>query len=105
MIHITDRAKDALLQKKEEANIQDPRVGLRITAQPTGEVALVVDRERDGDEVVVHRDSTVLVVAPDVSASVLEGRTIDCLEDDAGASQLVLAGIGGGEASDGDGTR
>jgi Fe-S cluster assembly iron-binding protein IscA len=105
MVHITDRAKDVLLQKKEEANTQDPRIGLRITTQPTGEVTLVIDREREGDEVVIHRDSTVLVVAADVSASVLQGRTIDCLETEAGEPQLVLAGIGGRETSDGEGTR
>ena len=54
---------------------------------------------------VIHRDSTVLVVAADVSASVLQGRTIDCLETEAGEPQLVLAGIGGRETSDGEGTR
>lgn len=90
MVHVTERAKDVLLQTKAAANIQDPNVGLRLTTEPSGKVTLVVDRPKLGDEVVTHNDSTVLVVDPDVSAFVLTGRTIDCRETDRGRFQLVL---------------
>lgn len=93
MVNVTDRAKDVLLQKKTEANILNPEVGLRLTTHDTGEVALVVDRVREGDEIVMHRDATVLMVAPEVSAAVLRGRTIDCRETEDGRPQLVLAGV------------
>jgi ABC-type tungstate transport system permease subunit len=94
MITVTERAKDVLLQTKEAANIQDPDVGLRLTTEGTGKVTLVADRAKAGDEVVTHRESTVLVVDPEVSAFVVAGRTLDCRQTDAGLLQLVLRSPG-----------
>ncbi len=90
MIQVTDRAKDVLLQKKAAANIEDPDVGLRLTSEPSGKVTLVVDRPKAGDEVVTHRESTILLVDPDVSVFLMAGRTVDCREIDGGGVQLVL---------------
>lgn len=90
MIRVTARAKEALLSRKLSANIADPDVGLRLTSGPGGKVGLVADREKAGDEVVRHKDSTVLLVGPEMSALVLTGRTVDCRWTDDGRIELVL---------------
>lgn len=90
MIHVTERAKEALLDKKLSKNIVDPDVGLRLASGPGGRLGLVAGRKKAGDEVVRHRDSTVLLVDPEISALVLTGRTIDCRRCGAGRVELVL---------------
>lgn len=91
MVHVTDRAKDALLQKKLEANIHDPEIGLRLAAHPSGTLGLVVDRAKAGDQVVRHRNSTVLLVDPQISDLVVASRMVDCRETDGGrGAELVL---------------
>ena len=94
MVHVTERAKDVLLGKRAAANIQDPSVGLRLTTEASGKLTLVADRAKAGDEVVTHKDSTVLMVDPEVSTFVLAGRTIDCKQTDDGRLQLVLTSTG-----------
>lgn len=100
MVHVTERAKDVLLQRREAANIQDPGVGLRLTTETGGKVTLVMDKAKAGDEVVTHKDSPVLMVDPQVSAFVLAGRTIDCRETEGGRFQLVLTSAGPGATGD-----
>lgn len=90
MIHVTERAKDALLSKKLSANIADPDVGLRLASNTEGQLALLADREKAGDEVVRHKDSTVLLVDPEISSLILTGRTVDCRRTDDGRLELVL---------------
>lgn len=90
MIHVTERAKDALLSKKLSANIADPDVGLRLASNTEGKLALLADREKAGDEVVRHKDSTVLLVDPEISSLILTGRTVDCRRTDDGRLELVL---------------
>lgn len=41
---VTERAKDALLRTKMEANIAEREVGLRISADPSGRWTLFPDR-------------------------------------------------------------
>lgn len=101
MVNVTERAKEVLLQKKESADIHDASVGLRLATTATGKLTLVVDRVKAGDEVVTHKDSTVLVVDPAVSALVLAGRTVDCKETDDGKLQLVVTSSGGAPEQDG----
>jgi hypothetical protein len=90
MIHVTQHARDALLNKKRLANIADPDVGLRLASSPDGKLGLVADRQKAGDEVVRHKDSTVLLVDPGMSALVLRGRTVDCRQSDDGQEEIVL---------------
>lgn len=91
MVQVTERAKEALLQKKLSANIHDPEVGLRLLAHPSGMLGLVADRVKAGDHVVRHKDSTVLLVDPEMSDLVLASGTVDCREiDDGGRIELVL---------------
>jgi hypothetical protein len=90
VVHITDRAKEALLRKKLLANIVDRDVGLRLAAGPGGQLGLVPDRAKAGDEVVTHKDSTIFLVDPQMSALVIAGRTIDCGRDASRDDDLFL---------------
>lgn len=99
MIHVTERAKDALLNKKLSANIADPDVGLRLASDTEGKLALLADRVKAGDEVVRHKDSTVLLVDPEISALILTGRMVDCRRADDGRLELVLRNARLGERS------
>jgi hypothetical protein len=105
MVHVTERAKDVLLQKRAAANIQDPSVGLRLTTEAGGKVTLVADRAKAGDEVVTHKDSTVLMVDPEVSTFLLAGRTIDCQQTDDGRLRLVLTSTGAADEGPAGGAR
>jgi hypothetical protein len=90
MIHITDRAKQALLHKKLLASIVDRDVGLRLASASDGTLLLVPDRAKAGDEIVRHEDSAVLLVDPQIVAFLLTGRTIDCRRTEDGRVEMVL---------------
>lgn len=90
MVHVTERAKEALLQKKVAANLDRPDIGLRLAARPGGQLGLVADRAKAGDHVVRHKDSTVLLVDPQISELVITGRAIDCRRTHDGRVELVL---------------
>ncbi len=90
MVGVTERAKEALLQKKLSANIRNPEVGLRLATAPSGRLTLVADLVKAGDQVVKHKESTVLLVSAELSEMVLAGRTVDCTDTEDGRSELVL---------------
>lgn len=90
MVNVTERAKEVLLQQKVSHDIHDAAIGLRLATTADGRFTLVADRAKAGDEVVTHKDSTVLVVDPQVSALALAGRTVDCRESDDGRLELVV---------------
>jgi hypothetical protein len=94
MVQVTERAKEVLLQTKLSARIQDPAVGLRLASAPSGSLALVADRVKAGDQVVKHRDSTVLLVQAELSELALAGATVDCTETSDGKRELVLRRAG-----------
>ena len=89
MVHVTERAKEVLLERKRSANINDPETGLRLARSSGGRLALVADRMKAGDQVVKHKDSTVLLVDAELSQLVLAGRTLDCRQS-GGRADLVL---------------
>lgn len=90
MIHVTERAKELLLNKKLSANLDHHDVGLRLAVRPNGHLGLVADREKAGDQVVRHKDSTVLLVDPEISAFTVTGRMVDCRRAPDGRMELVL---------------
>jgi hypothetical protein len=94
MVHVTERAKEVLLERKRSANVNDPGVGLRLARSSGGKLALFADRMKAGDQVVKHKDSTVLLVDAELSELVLAGRTVDCTER-GGRADLVLTRPGG----------
>lgn len=97
MIHVTERAKDVLLQRKPP-HLAEREVGLRIVLRtafaPSWRLSLVTDRVKAGDQVVTHRDSTVLLIDARLSEVVLAGATVDCRDAGDGRSQLVLRSSG-----------
>jgi Fe-S cluster assembly iron-binding protein IscA len=89
MVTVTERAKERLLEQKQAARIEDAEIGLRVSADSTGQWMLIADHARDDDQVVEHRGSTVLLIDP-VAQSVLEGTQVDCVETADGEMELVL---------------
>jgi len=89
MVDVTERAKERLLDMKRLANISAPEVGLRLTPASTGEWQLVPDRATEGDQVVEHDGSKVLLIGANAS-EVLGDRQVDCRETTPGELHLVL---------------
>lgn len=90
MLHVTERAKQALLEKKLAANLSNVNVTLRLASLAGGRLGLVADSPRAHDQVVTHKESTVLLVAAELSESILAGRTVDCREMDNGKLEVVI---------------
>jgi len=93
MVHVSERAKQVLLERKQEANIREPEVGLRVAVDPSGQWVLVADHPRADDQLVEHEGTTVLLVSPDAQ-TVLAGMKVDCLETPEGEVELVLRSSG-----------
>ncbi|MBI2219296.1 MAG: hypothetical protein HYU51_18615 [Candidatus Rokubacteria bacterium] len=105
MVHVTERAKEELLRKKQSAKIHDPGVGLRLATAASGRLTLVADRAKAGDQIVTHKDSTVLLVDPQTSELVLAGGTVDCRATDDGKIELIVSRSRTDEQPDGEGPR
>jgi Fe-S cluster assembly iron-binding protein IscA len=89
-MRVTERAKNALLERRRSMKTEGADVGLRLSLGRGGHVGLVPDRVTPDDDVVTHAGTTVLVVARALSERLLKGRTIDCRTTSAGATELVL---------------
>lgn len=92
MVTVSERAKETLLEQKQAANLQGEEVTLRVAAGPTGQWMLVADHQRDDDQVVEHRGSTVLLVDP-AAQTALDGVRLDCLLTPQGETALVLVDV------------
>jgi Fe-S cluster assembly iron-binding protein IscA len=100
MVTVSERAKERLLEQKQAAKLDDSAVGLRVAPSPTGQWMLIADHEREDDQIVEHRGSTVLLLDP-VAQSALDGVQLDCVQTTDGAIELVLLAPGG-EADEAD---
>jgi Fe-S cluster assembly iron-binding protein IscA len=87
MLTATDRAKQ-LLKETLTAHSDDPKVALRLSFKPPGEFGIVLDREAEGDQVVEHEDTKVLLVASEL-APVVEGVTLDVQDTTEGAKLVI----------------
>lgn len=88
MVTVTEHAKEELGRTLSSANVEDPELGLRLMFRAPGEFGLVLDKEKEGDHVVEHEGSKVLLVGEEISG--LVGTvTIDCEETTQG-SRLVI---------------
>ncbi|MFQ5924614.1 MAG: HesB/IscA family protein [Dehalococcoidia bacterium] len=90
MLTVTATAKEKL---KEALQVQatDPEVAIRIIASPSdpNRLELVLDNEREGDQVVESEGGIkVLLVGPDI-APTLEGMVIDHQETPEGAGFTI----------------
>ncbi|MBI2202869.1 MAG: hypothetical protein HYU41_03295 [Candidatus Rokubacteria bacterium] len=90
MLHVTERAKEYLLEKKLSASIHNTNVGLRLASVAGGQLALVADSPKAGDQIVTHKESTVLLVDAELSGSILAGRTVDCKKTESGRLEVVV---------------
>ncbi len=89
MVAVTTRAKDALLQLRAAANIDDPEIAMRLEAEQSG-FGLAPDTQKPGDQVVEFAGTTVLLVG-DGLAEDLTGVTIDSHTTDAGVRLVIEA--------------
>ena len=89
MLTVTDSAKQHLKELLLD-HTDDPDVGVRLApGMEPGRVAIVLDREGFGDDVVEHEGSKVLLVGPEV-AQLIAGATLDT-EDTHDGTKLVIS--------------
>ena len=89
MVTVTERAKQELKSILSAADVSAPEIGLRLALTAPGQFGLMTDKEREGDQVVEHEDSKVLLVGTELTDT-LEGVTIDC-QDIPEGSRLVMS--------------
>lgn len=77
MLNVSDKAGEAL-HRALEANEGGGEDVLRLT-RSGDQLALAVDQERDGDQIVEHDGRSVLVVEPAISQA-LDGATLDAVQ-------------------------
>jgi Fe-S cluster assembly iron-binding protein IscA len=87
MITVTQSAREEL-KRILVAHSEDPDVGLRLTPGTQSEYELLLDGEKDGDEVFKHEGSKVLFVPKDLS-NALDGVTVDFAETDSGPRLVI----------------
>lgn len=87
MLTVTQRAKQEL-KKTLQDHTDDPEIGLRLVSERRGQWGFVLDREAQGDQVVEHKGSKVLLVGHELAPQ-LNGITLD-LRDTVDGRQLVL---------------
>jgi len=87
MLTVTESARAEL--KRVSSQVQDqPDSVLRLVGDELGQLSLVADVEKEGDQVIKHEETTVLVIDEQLSAA-LEGVGVDCQDTEAGP-RLVL---------------
>ena len=90
MLHVTERAKEYLLQRKLAVRLDNRHVGMRLASISPGKLALIADSPRPGDQIVMHKESTVLLIDAELSGSILAGRTVDCKRAGDGRLEVVV---------------
>ena len=89
MIVVTERAKEVLKEILAD-KVDYPGAGLRLTDNvDSGHLALKIDVEEPGDQVVKHEGSKVLLIEERLS-NILDGIVID-VDDTPDGPQLVVA--------------
>jgi len=89
MIGVTERAKEVLKEILDN-KVDYPGAGLRLTdSTESGHLALKIDVEEPGDQVVKHEGLKVLLVEERLSTS-LDGIVLD-VEDTPDGKQLVVS--------------
>lgn len=96
MINVTESAKEELKRMSLQVTDQ-PESTLRLVANGEGQLGLVADSEREGDQLIEHQGATVLLVDKELSAA-LEGVGIDC-QDAGDGPRLVLTSSNPEEAT------
>lgn len=89
MIIVTESAKEALKRISPQA-VDRPDAVFRLIANNSRQLALIVDSERENDQLVKYQEATVLVIDKEVSA-VFDGVGID-YQDAIGGLRLFECG-------------
>ena len=89
MIGVTEQAKQEL-KKILAANTEEPEACLRITSDDKGLFGLAIDMEREGDQVIEHEGSKLLVAEKEI-ANELQGVTMD-IEGTPDGNKFVITG-------------
>jgi Fe-S cluster assembly iron-binding protein IscA len=87
MVTVTTAAKERLKEDLQKQTT-DPEVAIRVTRSPSepNRLELVLDKEKEGDQVVETEEGTkILLIGPDL-VSALEGFVVDYEETPEGAS-------------------
>jgi len=71
MLTVTEGAKQHL-KKVLLTHTDDPELGVRLKVDESGEYGLTLDREAEGDQLVEHEGSKVLLVAHEVAERLAE---------------------------------
>ena len=87
MLAVTEGAKQ-LLKDTLTSHSDDPAVVLRLLSNPPGGFGIVLDKETEGDQVVEHEDTKILLVASEL-APVLDGIMLD-VQETAEGQRLVM---------------
>ena len=87
MLQVTEQAGHELKRMLDGAQ-KEPDQALRLISDDTGNFNLSLDAEREGDQVVEHEDTKVLVIEQ-VIAEQLEGATMAAEETPQG-TKLIL---------------
>lgn len=83
MVTVTEDAKQLLVEMLSSHNVDDPEIALRLVHTPSGGFGLKLGREREGDQVVEHEGSKLLLLGDDVLGDLGEA-TLDSQETDEG---------------------
>lgn len=89
MVHVTDRAREQLRAIRARV-AERPEACLRLRPNEKGQYGLYPDTEREGDQVVEHDGTPVLVIGRNMVAA-MAGGTIDFEEID-GRAHWTLRG-------------
>ena len=87
MVTVTERARQEL-KTVLTAKTDDPQIGLRLALQPPEQLGLVLDTEKEADQVVEHKEAKVLLIGQEL-AKLLETVTIDCRETAEGPTLVI----------------
>jgi Fe-S cluster assembly iron-binding protein IscA len=85
MLTVTTAAAEKL-KEAIQAQTTDPEVAVRLIPSPSNpnQLAMALDKEKEGDQVVESEGVKVLVVASELSEA-LDGMVIDCQDTPEGA--------------------
>jgi len=89
MVSVT-KAGEGELKRILNKHTNDPKSGLRLTKDQSGELVLTIDGATGGDEVLEREGLKLLIVEPGLSAT-LEGITID-VDETLDGRRLVITG-------------
>lgn len=89
MLTVTTQAVEAL-KTMAQTEVKDPEESLRLIHAGSGRLAIVVDAEKEGDQVVEHEGVMVLLVGEELT-DVVDGLFLDC-QDTSEGLQLTISG-------------